>query len=653
MKTLHFKILIALILNLFLLHSTLAYSLDKSILTQEQRTFLSAYDAIKASDRPLISQYKNELKDYVLLPYLNYLDIRYHMDSTPESQFDWFLNTHQNHALSPFLEKHYLRFLAKKNRHQSFLKYYDPSKHKGTNFTCSAYTAILSTNPDPIKKKKTIKKAQQLWSKQLNISKPCQPLDKILQEKKLITGSMIWARVIKNMQKGKLKQAKKIAQQLSLKDKKMLNYWLKFYNNPHLITTQKIPSSISPIIRKEIFMQAIKRLSYSKPKLALKTLTKHAKQYGISTEQQANLTRNISLRFAYKYHPKAQYYLANIDTAAQNEKVMNWRLQIAIRKSDWLQYLDLYQLLPETEQQTHRWTYWKARSLEALGRDKTAHTLYSNLAKNRNFYGFLSADKLNLPYQFNPKSSRQYSPKALQEKYPQLLSMKELIAIDWKINLKIEWYHLLNTADKEDIEPIAHFISTWQQHNLAIQTIAKAKMWDDLAIRFPTPFKDSIKLAAKNNAIDPAWVYGVIRRESAFSSNIKSSAGAVGLMQLMPATAKYIGRKNGFKKHEYTHLTQAESNIKLGSAYLSYLAKKYSGNRVLATAAYNAGPRKVNSWIPKQYTLEADQWIDTIPYTETRNYVKAVMEYTTIFKSVLHNRYDRLENFMGVIGKST
>ena len=287
--------------------------------------------------------------------------------------------------------------------------------------------------------------------------------------------------------------------------------------------------------------------------------------------------------------------------------------------------------LSRTAPNNKRWLYWKARAYSQLNQQKQANLIYKKLAEQRNFYGFLSADILNQPYRFNPAPTHQYDMQALMKKYPQLAIIKELIAIDWKLSVKREWYHLLKNIDANDIEAIAGSMAQWEQHNLAIQTVARAKKWDDLALRFPTPYKQPIMQAAKKHTVDPAWVYGVIRRESAFSENIQSPVGAVGLMQLMPATAKYIGRKIGYKKRQYRQLTHAEFNIELGSAYLSYLHKKYKGNRILATAAYNAGPHRVDKWIPKNKMIQADQWIDTIPFSETRAYVKAVMEYTTYF----------------------
>jgi soluble lytic murein transglycosylase len=384
--------------------------------------------------------------------------------------------------------------------------------------------------------------------------------------------------------------------------------------------------------------------------LALKTLKQRAEQYGLNRQEESHLQSRVSLRFAYQYHPKASEYLAQIDRAGKDERTLEWELQVTIRESNWVNYLDLYALLPPEEQSESRWLYWKARALAELNQQEDARPIFQTLAKQRSFYGFLSADRLQQPYQFNPTPSQKKDLAKMVKKYPQLEVMQELIAIQWKLSLKREWYNLLKNIDQNDFEAIANFMADWDQHNLAIQTISRVKKWDDLSLRFPTPYREPVMQAANKNTIDPAWVYGVMRRESAFSPTISSPVGAVGLMQLMPKTARYIGRKIGLKKRQYTRLTIPESNIELGSAYLSYLSDKYNGSRVLATAAYNAGPTRVDQWIPQDKVLSADQWIETIPFSETRAYVKAVLEDTTIFKSMLNKKYDRLENFMHPIG---
>lgn len=642
-RTLKLLLLLFAVLSLSV-HQALA-AVDPAKLSDNQKKFLDAYEAIKANDRPLISKYKSQLKNYSLYPYLTYLDYKYHFKDTPNRAIEAFLNNTLNSPLPFFLKAKWLHHLAQTDQWDMYLKHYQENEYRSVSLKCYFIQASIA-------RKKTGQakpKAQTLWQTHIALPKACRPVIRFLRKEKLITGSMVWSKARLAMEKGKLNQAKKIGRDLSETGRRSLNFWIATYKTPKKVT-RAIPAYISPVVRQAIFMQGIQRLAYSEPELALKTLEQRAAQYGLNQQELADLQSRISLRFAYQYHPKASTYLAKIDQASKNEKTLDWELQVAIRESNWVSYLDLYALLPEKQQHETRWRYWKARALSELNQTQKAQPIFKALAQKRNFYGFMAADRLNQPYQFNPTPSQKKSLSKMAQKYPQLKVIQELIAINWKLSLKREWYHLLDHIDENDFEAIANFMSDWNQHNLAIQTISKVKKWDDLSLRFPTPYKQPVLQAANKNTIDPAWVYGVIRRESAFSPNISSSVGAVGLMQLMPKTARYIGRKLGFKKRQYTRLTSPESNIKLGSAYLSYLHKKYNGSRVLATAAYNAGPHRVDQWIPKDTIMSADQWIDTIPFSETRAYVKAVLEYTTIFKSMLNKKYDRLENFMHPIG---
>ena len=620
-------------------------AVDRTQLTPNQQTFLKAYEAIKANDRPLIAQYKQQLKHYTLYHYLTYLDYMYHLEETPTPLIETFLaNTPQSPI--PFrLKRKWLYHLGKTEQWSLFLKHYSSTQMTSTNLQCYALRARISENTTD----QTLSKAQQLWISSLTLPKACQPIDRYLRQHKALSGSMVWQKIRSAMLKGKPSLAKKIARDLSKSEQKSLAYWIKVYHSPNLVS-RAMPAGISPVIRQEIFKQGILRYAYTAPQEALKLLSQRANQYGLNNEEVGGITQKIGLRLAYRYDPSATDTLAQIDQAIKNDRTIEWELQLTIRNSDWLRYLDLFERLPSDYQQKKRWQYWHARSLGALNRTQDAQPIYQRLAKQRNFYGFLAADILKQPYRFNPKPSQTQSKVSLQQKYPQLQVIEELLAIDWKISLKREWYHLLQHLDKDDFEAIANLMSGWNQHNLAIQTISKVKKWDDLVLRFPTPYKQPVMQAATQNTIDPAWVYGVMRRESAFSANISSSAGAIGLMQLMPNTARYIGKKIGFNKWRTHQLTQPKENIQLGSAYLSYLHQKYDGSRVLATAAYNAGPKRVDQWIPKHQTMAADQWIDTIPFSETRAYVKAVLEYTTIFKSILNKKYDRLENFMHPIG---
>lgn len=620
----------------------------KTTKTQSQKDFLNAYKAIKSNDRKKIAAYKKKLKGYPLAVYIDYHDYRVHIKDTPARLVNAFIKSNKDSYLSDKLYVHYLKHLAKKKHWTTYLKNYTPQKTK--SLQCYYIQALANRKQVD----KAIRLAKPIWQSSPGLSKACDPLDKLLRKHKQLSGTMIWDRITLAMNKHKLGLARHLKNDLSKKQQKMLDHWFKVYKTPNL-ASKPLPKSIAPTIKKEIFSQGVYRLARKNPKLAKKSLEKFYKQYGLNKDQYAILKRKIALRTAYRYSSQAGDLLKEVNkTNAKNSSSLRWQAQLALRESNWASLLEAIDLMPEDMQTEKQWRYWKARGLEATGDKnsiKAANDIYKNLARHRHYYAFLSADRLGLDYQFNPNPIKKWNTKFLLKKYPELNRIKELIAIDWPLSAKREWYHLLQRVDKNELQAVAVLASEWQQHSQAIRSLAKAQRWNDIELRFPIAHKGPIIQSADKNKIDPAWVYGVIRRESAFSRDAKSSVGAVGLMQLMPKTAKYIGRKIGVKKTSYKDLIKAENNIQLGTAYLSYLADKFNGNRVLATAAYNAGPRRVDSWLPKRGSIPADQWIDSIPFTETRNYVKAVLEYTAIFNSLLNKRYDRLKDQMPIIGK--
>ncbi len=638
-------ILISLLVLLFS-HTTQLMAQPKS-LSQSQQDFLDAYQAIKSNDRKAIAYYKRKLKDYALYPYVLYHDYRLHLNETPKPLIKAFIKDNQDTYIGNALYRKWLTHLAKTGDWTTYLEEYTPQK----SLTLQCYNIQALAHRKQLKT--ALKYAKTIWVNTVTLNRACRPIDTLLRKNKHLTGTMVWNRITLAMHKRKPNVAKKLSKDLSKKDQKMLQYWLKVYKNPRLVA-KPLPQYLSPPIRKKIFTQGVRYLASKDAALAKQTLEKYYKQYGLNRDQYLALNQKVALRAAYRYAPQAKTLLQEVNTNGhKNEETLRWQAQIAIRHSQWLELLDIIELMPEKEQNKKQWLYWKARAFDATKQPERAHALYQKLAKQRNYYAFLAADHLNLPYQFNPSPVKQVDTQALIKKYPELVRIQELLAIDWPLSTKREWYQLLNKVDKNEFQAVGVLANQWQQHAQAIRSMAKAKEWNALHLRFPTPYKEPVMQHAEKNKIDPAWIYGIMRRESAFSVDIKSPVGATGLMQIMPKTAKYISQKLGGGNISYKKLTQAENNIELGSAYLNYLNEKYKGNKVLATAAYNAGPNRVDHWLPKTGTLPADQWIDSITFSETRAYVKAVLEYTTIFKSLLNQRYDRLKDVMPDIGNHT
>jgi soluble lytic murein transglycosylase len=194
-----------------------------------------------------------------------------------------------------------------------------------------------------------------------------------------------------------------------------------------------------------------------------------------------------------------------------------------------------------------------------------------------------------------------------------------------------EWAAATRNFSTDELKLAAVLADRWEWHDRAIMTVASAKDYSDLKLRFPLDYKSDIKQVADSKQLDPAHVYAVIRQESAFNKDARSPAGAMGLMQLMPKTGLATARKYNIPLGNTSLLYQPDKNITIGSTYLQQVMGQYDKNIVLASAAYNAGPHRVDRWLPREDEQEADSWIALIPYRETRNYVQRILAYIAIY----------------------
>ena len=208
-----------------------------------------------------------------------------------------------------------------------------------------------------------------------------------------------------------------------------------------------------------------------------------------------------------------------------------------------------------------------------------------------------------------------------------------------------QWNWTTRNMNNRELAVAAVIARQWGWYDRAILTVARSDHLDDLELRFPLLYRDTIEANAAQYGVDPSWVYGVVRQESAFVVDARSQAGALGLMQLMPSTGRLTGRKLNIRIRNNRALLDIENNLRLGMGYLKEVLGRNNGNQVLATASYNAGPNRVSSWMPEQ-PMDADIWVETIPYNETRDYVKNVMSYTTVYNYRLENHPVRLSTRM-------
>ena len=259
-------------------------------------------------------------------------------------------------------------------------------------------------------------------------------------------------------------------------------------------------------------------------------------------------------------------------------------------------------------------------------------TTLNGLASERSFYGFIASQKLKKPLELNNNNSK-LSDTALEKvaTHPGIVRARELYLIGESIDARREWHHAIKNMSSEERGYAAHLANIWGWHHQAIIAAARSDDRDNLDLRFPRAYPDIVAAKAQQHGVESEWIYSLIRQESAFAPTARSPAGALGMMQLMPSTAKQVSRKLGLNFNTHS-LLDPENNILLGTQYLSDLLQRFEGNIVLATAAYNAGPNRAKRWQPESSPMAGDIWIETIPIHETREYVKNILTYQAIYR---------------------
>jgi len=354
-------------------------------------------------------------------------------------------------------------------------------------------------------------------------------------------------------------------------------------------------------------------------------------RFSYSGEQRAELERFIALRAAAQLEPRAFQWLGELPAGFRDRRVHAWQARAALRARDWQALSTALHEMPAAQRDDEQWQYWQARALQQLGESGAARELWAALATEATYYGFLAADRLAQPYRFNelPTEVDESALGALHAN-PHVVRAREFLLAGIEVEARREWRTAVAKLGPQQRVAAAVLADSWDWHDRAVHTIAGTPLRQAYALRFPMPFGELVSTASQRFSLEPSLIYGVMRRESAYRRDARSRAGALGLMQLMPATARRVARSLGTPLVR-GELLRADVNIRFGAKYFRDMLDRFDQHQVLAAAAYNAGPRRVRRWLPADGALDADAWIDTLPFGETRGYVRAVLAYTTIF----------------------
>lgn len=603
--------------------------LESNLIELKRGLFKDAVSALEAGELDNFAALKAQSTDYILYPYLEYYDLRNRLSSSSDDELIQFIDTYDTMPLSYRLRTQWLYRLAEDKRWDQYLKVY--KGQGGAKLECAHLEARLSTDKSTEVLKSVIRATKKLWLTGKKAPAECDNVFEKFEKSKLLTGKVIWDRVALAMKEGNSKLANELSKKLSSRDRKKVDLWIKVHKNPRKYLTSKTLRK-RDLVNRKIIVHGIKRLARRDAEDARHLWQKINRRRGFGRVELAEIDKYIALRSAYQRHPKAYKWLSAVRNKSVDDDVRYWRAMTALRNQDWKALKKRIAQLPKNEREEPKWQYWLARTSEKLNEKDTATQLFKEIATQTNYYGFMASDRLGVPYTFNKESLVRDEEAILEiNKIPAIQRAHELYRVGLIDEARREWANATRKFKTDLLKQATILSHDWGWHHNAISTIAKTPHRQDYDIRFPTPYRELVFNNADNHGVDPSLIFGVARRESAFRENARSSVGALGLMQLMPGTARLESKRLGRKRPSINEILVAETNIFLGSSYLNRMLERFGGNQALATAAYNAGPRRVDSWIPKGEPVSSDIWVDTLPFKETREYVRAVLAYSTIF----------------------
>jgi soluble lytic murein transglycosylase len=617
----------------------------------QRELFLSVYESVERGSwgavEGLPDNEQEDLRDYALWPDLRAAWFRANLGTASHQDIDELLDRYGVLKPARELRYRYAIHLAKTGDFDAYLSIYQ-TFYQGLDVAtldCLALQAELAVG----KAQRVVNRAKDLWTVGKSQVKECDPVFAFLADENHIGLPDYIKRFELAVDAREFTMARWLGKSIDQKHIDIASQWLRVHKDPESFVRNE-KKWINDAATREQLIYAIERITYADPELALELWSGISRGGRFAAEDEHRTARHIALWTARDNLAGAYQLLQSLPVAAQDDEVLRWRARTSLRDHNWSNLLGDIGQMSDKERQSEQWRYWRAVAMQKSGGLQEAEAVFRELAEERSYYGFLAADELGLSYALT--GDRFVADEAriseLQAR-PDLIRARELFLVGLEGRGRSEWDAVTSYFDTDDKTQAAILAHRWGWHSRAIAAAARIGDYDDLSLRYPLPYSDTFQRYAEDANISSTWAYGVARSESLFMRDVRSSAGAIGLMQLMPATGKTVAREIQLPYSGLSTLTDPDSNIRLGTSYLGQMAKRYGGNQVLATAAYNAGPHRVDAWLPQSGEIDARAWIETIPFNETRGYVRRVLAAQTIFHWRMKGEVRRLSDEMLVV----
>ncbi|MWN90860.1 murein transglycosylase [Gilliamella sp. Pra-s65] len=602
-------------------------------LREHYQKWLNSYQTLNFEEQQTLL---SAIKDYPLYPYAAVQFFQNNIRIVSPQTVSDFVNQYHDFPLTASLSQSYLTELSNRQDWNSIISF---PKDNSILSNCHYQYALLQKGND----KTAFSTIESLWMTGKELPSACDPLLNAWSQAGKQTTKLILLRIELALEANNLKLTKHLVNLLDNSYKTTKTNLVAVLDNPRKLEdfSKNIKANT---FTKKIVLASFPRLAKADINLAASLLPKLVKQQALNEAEQIMLQKSLANRYFNDSATSEQIkwrdsYIAKYHDTALVEK----RIRLAIDAYNFTDIAYWIAQLPPEDQLKEEWQYWQARVLLNKNQKNEANSILKKLTTNRGFYGMISAQTLNQPYSINNQSKKitQSEISALKRKYdnqPYVKRINELRYLGMASESVKEWRYILNNqTNKDEYIPLSQYALQKGWGDLSIQATIAGKLWNNWTERLPIMYKDLYNNALKEKTITLSYALAISRQESALDTNAKSPAGARGLMQLMPATAKETAKKvNSVTYVSSEQLFNPLTNIQLGTSYLNTVYLQNNNNRILSSAAYNAGPNNVKRWLKASNgKLDAVAFIDSIPFTETRNYVKNVLVYDYIYQIIL------------------
>jgi soluble lytic murein transglycosylase len=621
----------------------------------EDRTLLQMRDAFARRQTATLSELLPRVADHTLAPLARYWEMRARLDTATPSDVRQALDRMPGTYWEDRLRNDWLLRLGRE-RQWSLFEAELPLFRMNDDRQVSCYALMLDAAAGRRPPADAAKEAARLWLAQREADDGCATAAKSFLDSGHLDSDTVWRRARLAMEANRQPA---VNQAVALLDPAWVPMVESIARDPATYLDEKL-TAIRPRTR-EMVTLAIIRLASSDPAAAADALLRKRWVTQLTREERSWAWGVVGKRAAQRRMPEALEYFAYASDEHLVDDHLAWKARAGMRAGAWGHVLEAVAAMSPAQQQDATWVYWKARAVQALQQPDplmatvNARELYERIAAPTGFYELLATEALGRtitePAPPDPLTDQEREAAA---RHPGLQRALAAMQLGLRSEGVREWHysvalHTPGGKGERELLAAADLACRQQLWDRCINTSERTPQVQDHRQRFPTPYLVQVKLRAQDVGLDPAYVYGLIRQESRFVTDARSHVGASGLMQVMPATARWTARRIGLSNFRPEQINDRDTNIRIGTAYLGLALQDFEGSMPLAAAAYNAGPGRARSW-REGPVLPAEIWIENIPFDETRDYVKRVLANTTHYAALLTGQPQSLRARLGTVG---